>query len=84
MNRTRCKMKLTAISEAYNNGRSVKFVPVSGGSEENRKFYAATPSGSVEFTVSQAATESLGLDVAKLGSEFYFDITPAAPGPVAT
>lgn len=71
-------MKLVSISEAYNNGRTVKFVPVTSGSEENKRFYAATPSGSVEFTVSQVASESLGLDAAKLGHEFYVDITPAA------
>jgi hypothetical protein len=78
MNATQCKMKLVSISEAYSNGVSVKFQPVTGGSEENKKFYAATPSGSVEFTVSQTAKEHLGLDCAKLGSEFYIDITPAS------
>lgn len=77
MNPTRCKMKLVSISEAYSNGRTVKFVPVSSGSEENKKFYAATPSGSVEFTVSETAARSLQLDAGKLGSEFYVDITPA-------
>lgn len=77
MNPTRCKMKLTSISESYSNGRSVKFVPVSSGSEENKKFYAATPSGSIEFTVSESAAKSLALDVSALGSEFYVDITPA-------
>jgi hypothetical protein len=71
-------MKLVSISEAYSNGVSVKFQPVTGDSAENKKFYAATPSGSIEFTVSQAAKGSLGLDVAKLGSEFYVDITPVS------
>lgn len=79
MNPTRCKMKLTSISDTgWSNAITVKFVPVQSGSEENKKFYAATPSGSVEFTVSEAARNSLGLDVAKLGSEFYFDITPVS------
>jgi hypothetical protein len=79
MNATRCKMKLTSISESYNNGRSVKFVPVTGGSEENKRFYAATPSGQIEFTVSAEAAKSLNLDTAALGTEFYVDIAPAAP-----
>jgi hypothetical protein len=70
-------MKLTSISDAYSGGVTVKFVPVTSGSEENKRFYAATPCGSVEFTVSQAAKESLGLDVARLGSPFYVDISPA-------
>jgi hypothetical protein len=77
MNPTRCKMRLTSIAEAYSNGKSVKFVPVSGGSEENKKFFTATPSGSLEFTVSEGAAKSLGLDVSAIGSEFYVDITPA-------
>ena len=76
MHATRCKMKLVSIAEAYNNGRTVKFSPVQSGSEENRKFYAATPSGSCEFTVSEQAAKSLGLDAGKLGSEFYVDFTP--------
>jgi hypothetical protein len=79
VNPTRCKMRLTSISEAYSNGKTVKFVPVSSGSEENKRFYAATPSGSIEFTVSPDAAKNLGLDVAAIGSEFYVDITPAAP-----
>jgi hypothetical protein len=79
MNATRCKMKLTSISESYGNGRQVKFVPVTGGSEENKRFYAATPSGEIQFTVSADAAKSLQLDVAALGAEFYVDITPAAP-----
>lgn len=77
MNATRCKMKLVSISEAYNNGRTVKFQPVQSGSKENESFYAATPSGGCEFTVSAKAAESLGLDVGKLGAEFYVDFTPA-------
>lgn len=76
MHATRCKMKLVSIAEAYANGRTVKFQPVQSGSEENRKFYAATPSGSCEFTVSEQAAKSLGLDAGKLGSEFYVDFTP--------
>lgn len=78
MNPTRCKVRLTSISEAYNHGRTVKFQPVQSGSAENNQFYAATPSGSMEFTVSEQAAKSLGLDVGKLGSEFYVDFTPAA------
>lgn len=79
MNPTRCKMKLTSMSEAYSKAVTIRFIPVSGGSDENRKFYAATPSGSVEFTVSELAAKSLGLEVAALGKEYYFDITAAEP-----
>jgi hypothetical protein len=79
MSPTRCKMRLISISEAYSNGKNVKFTPVSSGSEENKKFYAATPSGSIEFTVSETAAKNLNLDVASIGSEFYVDIIPANP-----
>lgn len=78
MNATRCKMELVSISKGLGSGqRTVKFQPVQGGSEENRKFYALTPSGNIEFTVSELAAQSLGLDQGKIGSEFYVDITPA-------
>lgn len=76
MNATRCKVKLVSISEAYSNGRTVKFQPVQSGSAENQAFYAATPGGSMEFTVSEKAAANLGLDAGKLGSEFYVDFTP--------
>ena len=81
MNPTRCKMRLVSISAGYyaeEKGRTVKFVPVSGGSEENKKFFAATPTGSVELQLSAHAAESLGLDQGKINSEFYIDITPTS------
>ena len=79
MNPTRCKMRLISISEAYSKGKAVKFEPVTSGSEENKSFYAATPCGHVEFTLSAVAAEALHLDVAALGTEFYMDIAPASP-----
>jgi hypothetical protein len=78
MNATRCKMKLVSLSDGWNGGVGLKFQPVQSGSEENKKFYEATPSGSVEFQVSATARKSLGIEAANLGSEFYFDITPCA------
>ena len=81
MNATRCKMKLVSISGGHYNdskGRSVTLVPVTSGSEENKKFFDATPSGKLELTISSTAAESLGLDAGKISSEFYVDITPAA------
>lgn len=81
MNATRCKMRLRAISGGWNEhdgSRTVEFVPVGSGSDENKRFYAATPSGKLEFTISGAAAKDLGLDQGKIGSEFYVDITPAS------
>ena len=80
MNATRCKMRLVSISGGYyatDKGRTVKLVPVTGeGSEENKKFFNATPNGNLELTISEGASKSLGLDQGKIGSEFYIDITP--------
>lgn len=52
---------------------TVRLIPVTGGSEENASFYAATPGGSIELgTVNEAA-----LKVFNVGDEFYVDFTPA-------
>ena len=82
MNATRCKMRLVSISGGYygtDKGRQVEFRAVGGDSEENKKFFQATPSGEFKVGLSEQAAKSLGLDQGKIGSEFYFDITPAEP-----
>jgi hypothetical protein len=79
MNAIRCKMRLVSISGGYygtDKGRTVEFRAVSGDSEENKKFFQSTPSGEFKVGLSEAAAKSLGLDQGKIGSEFYFDITP--------
>lgn len=79
MNATRCKMRLVSISGGYygtDKGRTVEFRAVSGDSEENKKFFASTPCGEFKVGLSESAARSLGLDQGKIGSEFYFDITP--------
>lgn len=79
MKATRCKMRLVSISGGYygtDKGRTVEFRAVSGDSEENKRFFAATPSGEFKVSLSAEAAQSLGLDQGKIGSEFYFDITP--------
>jgi hypothetical protein len=74
-------MRLVSISGGYygtDKGREVMFRPVTGdGCEENKKFFQATPSGELKFSLSGEAAQSLGLDQGKIGSEFYIDITPA-------
>ena len=47
-----------------------KFMAVSSGSEENKAFFAATPSGSVELS-------ALKSDMFEVGKEYYLDFTPA-------
>lgn len=52
---------------------SVKLSPVTGGSDENKAFYEATPSGSIEFgTINEAALRSL-----PVGAEVYVTIEVA-------
>ena len=46
------------------------FQVVSNGSEENKKFFAATPSGSVELT-------ALNADLFEVGKEYYLDFSEA-------
>lgn len=52
---------------------TVELSVVSGGSDEDKAFFAATPGGSIKLdTVNEAAIEAL-----PLGKAFYVDFTPA-------
>lgn len=65
----------TSIWEACET-RDVELAAVFGGAganDENKKFWAATPSGSIKFnTLNVAIADALELD-----REYYVDITPA-------
>lgn len=53
--------------------QTVKLFPVSGTSEENKKFFASTPSGSIELGL-------VSLEAAKqfeLNKTYYVDFEPA-------
>lgn len=79
MNATRCKVRLVSISGGYygtDKGRTVEFRAVSDGSEENKRFFAATPNAEFKLNLSANAAQNLGLDQGKIGSEFYVDFTP--------
>lgn len=53
--------------------QTIKLTPVVGGSEENKAFYEATPSGSIELmTVNEETAKSF-----ELGKYYYVDFTPA-------
>jgi hypothetical protein len=74
----RAKFKVQSITRRNHwqgNGEvhTVELMPVTGNSDENQKFYAATPGGSIKLdTINQAAGEQF-----KLGGEYYVDFTPA-------
>lgn len=77
----RAKFKVTEIIRrpGWNGAsevRAIRLAPVSAGSEENKRFYAATPNGSIELaTVNVEAAAEF-----ELGQEFYVDFTAAAAG----
>jgi hypothetical protein len=48
-----------------------KFQVVSSGSEENKNYFASTPSGSIELS-------ALREDLFEIGKEYYLDFTPAS------
>jgi len=82
----RCKMTVNEITESMGGSKcdgsgtwvscivkTVKMSPVTGGSDENKRFWEATPSGQLVFTcVNPEAVQGL-----KTGKDFYVDISPA-------
>lgn len=75
----RAKFVVKEISRAKYSAASketqvIKLSPVIDGSEENKKFYAFTPIGSIELaTLNPEAGNQF-----ELGKEYYVDFTPAA------
>lgn len=51
----------------------IKLHPVTGGSEENKSFFAATPSGTIEL----CCCNPDAVNQFELGKEYYVDFTPA-------
>lgn len=73
---TRAKFKCsnkTTTEGGYEKTYSVVLYPVTTGSEENKSFYASTPSGKIELTLTSENTFNLF----KPGKEYYVDFTPA-------
>ena len=61
------------VPEGVKEMRTVIMLPVGGTSEENKKFWDASPSGRLELgTINPEAWEQL-----KLGEEYYIDFTHA-------
>lgn len=75
MTTIRCKFKCTEVTKREGWGGSpflysAAFTPVTSGSDENKKFWEATPSGLLSVgTVKESAFE--------VGKEYYLDITAA-------
>lgn len=57
----------------FNQSTSVVMYPVTSGSDENKAFFKASPSGKFEINIiNQAAADQL-----EIGKSYYIDITPA-------
>lgn len=79
MSAVRAKFRVHSIERSQYGDkelRTIKMSPVYGGggeSDENRKFWEASPNGSLELgCVNLEAAERF-----ELGQEFYLDFTPA-------
>ena len=69
---TRCKVTC-GFKQETQYGTLLSFNPVITGSEENKRFFAATPGGQFNFyTVNSDAAAHF-----EIGKEYYFDIIPA-------
>lgn len=74
----RAKFYVTAVerTKGYNGKElsTIKLNPVTSGSDENKKFYDASPCGNIHLgTVNPEAANQF-----ELGKEYYVDFTPAA------
>jgi hypothetical protein len=69
----RAKFKCTQITETEGGMKSVKLMPVSSGSDENKQFFKYTPAGMIDLsTVNPDAAAQF-----KPGVEYFVDFTPA-------
>lgn len=78
MSEVRAKFKVQSIKRSSGWGgnkevQTIELVPVTGGSDENTRFYAATPGGKIELSVVRAEVGNR-FDI---GDEFYVDFTKA-------
>ena len=70
----RAKFKCTQITETEGGLKTVKLMPVSSGSEENKQFFKYTPAGSIDLSTvnPEAAAQFVP------GREYFVDFTPAS------
>lgn len=54
--------------------QTIKLYPVSGGGDENKAFFASTPTGSIEL----GAVNLEAANQFELNKEYYIDFTPAS------
>lgn len=69
------KIEITGNTTDERELGTVHLSPVTGGSEENKKFYNYTPCGGMTLGTLNAEA----LKQFKVGKEYYVDFTPAEP-----
>lgn len=69
----RCKFRVTSKTQYDSGTHNVTLLPAYANSPENKAFFEATPSGSIELnTVRQGVIEAF-----EIGQEYYVDFTKA-------
>lgn len=76
MTTTRCKFRCVSVTD-HGQAKDAEFVPVSSGSDENKKYWQYTPSGSLKLGWVNPNVSF------KPGQEYYLDISEA-PAPEAS
>lgn len=69
----RAKFVVQSVKETKSGTEEVEMRPVMGGSEENEKFWEASPYGSLELGIDNEEAHG----IFEPGDEFYVDFTPA-------
>lgn len=67
------RAKFDDISKTRWGWHTIKMSPVSGGSEENKAFWSATPGGTIEFN----SVNDRAVGQFEIGKEYYVDFAPA-------
>lgn len=72
MNTVRAKFRVHNVTK-YNHCTEIQMSPVFSGSDENKSFFAATPSGDIRMSVkNEIAAQAFEVNV-----EYYVDFTKA-------
>jgi hypothetical protein len=69
----RAKFTVDQKTMNANGTQSVRLVPVTCGSEENKQFYKWTPGGAIDLAILNPAAA----DAFEVGKPYYIDFTPA-------
>lgn len=72
MSEVRAKFYCSTVTPNEYGGTNVVLYPVTASSEENARFFNATPSGKVELVISEGMAAA---NAFKPGAEYYVDFT---------